>query len=79
MLDMLEVKSPFAAGLSVLLGVHGLRSGSLSLSGAFAAIVAGDLTLGLPDLRLFGALLIAFYLAGSRATKGAQSRLASQL
>lgn len=63
------IRSPVSAALSVLLGLHGLRSGSLDVSGALAAIVAGDLTLGVPDIKLFGVLMIAFYLAGSRATK----------
>lgn len=59
---------PGSAGLALLLGTHGLRKGSLAPSGAIAATVLGFLTLACPS-RLHGALLLAFYFAGSRATK----------
>ncbi|GAA5957936.1 hypothetical protein JCM3765_006210 [Sporobolomyces pararoseus] len=54
--------------LSTLLALRGLRSTSLSKSGAVAALVYGYVTLASP-LRLFGVCLLGFYLAGSKATK----------
>jgi len=59
---------PGSAGLALLLGTHGLRKGSLAPSGAIAASALGFLTLASP-LRVFGVTLLAFYFAGSRATK----------
>lgn len=50
------------------LASHGLRKGSLSLSGAIAAFLVGYGHLANP-VRAFGTALIFFYLAGSRATK----------
>ncbi|GAA5883008.1 hypothetical protein JCM16303_006787 [Sporobolomyces ruberrimus] len=54
--------------ISTLLALRGLRSTSLSTSGAIAALAFGYATLASP-LRLFGVCLLGFYLAGSRATK----------
>ncbi|GAA5841006.1 hypothetical protein JCM3766R1_006636 [Sporobolomyces carnicolor] len=54
--------------LAILLAARGLRSTSLSRSGAVAALVLGYVTLASP-LRLFGTCLLGFYLAGSKATK----------
>ena len=59
---------PGSAALALLLGTHGLRKGSLSPSGAIAAAILGFLTLASP-LRVYGVSLLAFYFAGSRATK----------
>lgn len=59
---------PVALGLAAILATHGLRKGSLSISGAAAAFLVGYLTLANP-FPGFGVVLIAFYLAGSRATK----------
>jgi uncharacterized membrane protein len=53
---------------SLLVAFRGLRSGSLSPSGALAAGVLGWLALGNP-LALWGSCLLAFYGAGSKATK----------
>ena len=63
----LELHLPSLA-LSTLLALRGLRSTSLSKSGAVAALVYGYVTLASP-LRLFGVCLLGFYLAGSKATK----------
>lgn len=60
--------SPAALGVALLLSGHGLRKGSLSLSGAATAFLAGYAHLANP-LKLFGVSLIVFYLLGSRATK----------
>lgn len=60
--------SPGSLGVALLLAGHGLRKGSLSLSGAAAAFIAGYFHLANP-LKLFGFSLILFYLLGSRATK----------
>lgn len=54
--------------LALLLAAHGLRKGSLSTSGAIAAVAAGFATMGNPSAA-FGVMLIVFYLTGSRATK----------
>jgi uncharacterized membrane protein len=59
---------PIALGIAFLLASHGLRKGSLSKGGAVGAFVAGYAHLANP-LKLFGVLLIAFYLIGSRATR----------
>ena len=53
---------------ATLLSVHGLRSRSLSLSGAITAFVVGFSILAVP-VRTIGITLIVFYLTGSRATK----------
>ncbi|GAA5941316.1 DUF92 domain-containing protein [Sporobolomyces koalae] len=54
--------------ISALAALRGLRSTSLSASGATAAFFFGYTTLASP-LRLFGVCLLGFYLAGSKATK----------
>jgi uncharacterized membrane protein len=54
--------------IATLLSVHGLRSRSLSLSGAITAFVVGFSMLAVP-VRTIGVTLIVFYLIGSRATK----------
>ena len=54
--------------LALLISLRGLRSSSLSPSGALAALLFGYLSLALP-LRLFGVTLLGFYFAGSEATK----------
>ncbi|GAA6006698.1 hypothetical protein JCM11491_003150 [Sporobolomyces phaffii] len=54
--------------VSALLALRGVRSTSLSTSGAVAAFVCGYVTLASP-LRVFGVCLLGFYLAGSKATK----------
>ena len=59
--------------LSLLLSVHGYRKRSLSPSGAISAFLIGFITMSVP-LRIFGVTLIAFYLAGSRATKIGKAR-----
>ena len=59
---------PGSAALALLLGTHGLRKGSLAPSGAVAAAVVGFLTLACSS-RVFGVCLLAFFFAGSRATK----------
>ncbi|KAK0537316.1 hypothetical protein OC842_001686 [Tilletia horrida] len=59
---------PVAALLTVLIAAHGWRKGSLSVSGALGALIAGYGTLANP-LPTFGVLLLVFYLTGSRATK----------
>ena len=59
---------PIAILIAALLGVHGLRKGSLSRSGAIGAFIAGYGHFANP-LKVFGVTLIAFYLLGSRATK----------
>ena len=58
----------FALLLATLLSVHGLRKRSLSPSGAVTAFVVGFGMMSV-KLHVFGVGLIAFYLAGSRATK----------
>ncbi|KIK38176.1 hypothetical protein CY34DRAFT_406067 [Suillus luteus UH-Slu-Lm8-n1] len=55
-------------GIATLLSVHGLRSRSLSFSGAVTAFVVGFSILAAP-VRTMGVTLIVFYLIGSRATK----------
>jgi len=57
-----------ALALALLLALRGLRSTSLSKSGAVAALLYGYTTLASP-LRVFGVCLLGFYLAGSKATK----------
>lgn len=59
---------PFPLALAVYLGASGYRKGSLSANGAITASVVGYATMANP-FPGFGCLLIAFYLAGSRATK----------
>lgn len=59
---------PGALALASLLAGHGLRKGSLSSSGAIAALTVGYLSLANP-VKAFGFTLLLFYLAGSRATK----------
>lgn len=59
---------PVALLLALLLAAHGLRKGSLSQDGAITAFLAGYAHLANP-IKLFGVLLIGFYLIGSRATK----------
>ncbi|GBE82890.1 hypothetical protein SCP_0412770 [Sparassis crispa] len=54
--------------LAAGLGLQGLRTRSLSPSGALAAFVVGFTMMAVP-LRVFGVSLIVFYLVGSRATK----------
>ncbi|OJA20971.1 hypothetical protein AZE42_09176 [Rhizopogon vesiculosus] len=61
--------------IAVLLSVHGLRSRSLSLSGAITAFVVGFSILAVP-VRTIGVTLIVFYLIGSRATKYGKKRKA---
>lgn len=65
---------PFGSGaLALLLSVHGLRSKSLSPSGAGGAFVVATIMMAVP-LRIFGISCIAFYLLGSRATKLGKKR-----
>lgn len=59
---------PLALLVAVALSLHGYRKGSLSPSGAVAALVIGYATLANPVLA-FGVTLLTFYLVGSRATK----------
>ena len=59
---------PVAAAIATILAAHGLRQGSLSLSGAVAAWFVGYAHLANP-VKVFGVGLVFFYLAGSRATK----------
>ena len=54
--------------LALYFGLSGVRKGSLSPSGGIAAFIVGFTMMTIP-LRVFGASLIVFYLAGSRATK----------
>lgn len=54
--------------IATVLAAHGLRKGSLSFSGAVAALLVGYFHLACP-LKYFGVSLIAFYLIASRATK----------
>ena len=54
--------------IAALLSLHGLRSRSLSVSGAVVAFMVGFSTLAVP-VRTIGVTLIVFYLIGSRATK----------
>ncbi|TNY18730.1 integral membrane protein DUF92-domain-containing protein [Rhodotorula diobovata] len=53
---------------AVLVAVRGLRSASLSPSGALAASILGYAALASP-LKVFSACLLGFYFAGSKATK----------
>ncbi|KAI9176138.1 hypothetical protein H9P43_006503 [Blastocladiella emersonii ATCC 22665] len=57
-----------ATGLSLALGAHGLRKRSLAPSGAAAGVAVGLATFSRAD-PVFGAVLLAFYLSGSRVTK----------
>ncbi|BGP20708.1 hypothetical protein JCM10213v2_008871 [Rhodosporidiobolus nylandii] len=57
-----------ALAIAVSVAGKGHKSGSLSRSGALAAAAAGYAALANP-LGLWGACLLGFYLAGSRATK----------
>lgn len=59
---------PGAALTAALVAVRGLRSHSLSTSGALAAALLGYAALA-SDLKVFAACLLGFYFAGSRATK----------
>jgi uncharacterized membrane protein len=59
---------PLALLAAATLSVHGYRKGSLSSSGAFAALFVGYFTLANP-ISAFGLTLLSFYLIGSRATK----------
>ncbi|CDZ98426.1 Predicted membrane protein [Phaffia rhodozyma] len=59
---------PLAFGLASYLANSGRKKGSLSTSGALGAWVVGYFTMA-NDLHLFGALMIVFYLLGSKATK----------
>lgn len=61
--------------LALYLGSSGVRKGSLAPSGGLAAVLVGFTMLSVP-LRAFGAALIAFYLAGSKATKHGAARKA---
>ncbi|EGO23091.1 hypothetical protein SERLADRAFT_471800 [Serpula lacrymans var. lacrymans S7.9] len=63
-------------GFATALSLHGLRSRSLSPSGAAAAFTVGFLTLAAP-VRAIGISLIVFYLLGSRATKYGKKRKAT--
>ncbi|ORZ33096.1 integral membrane protein DUF92-domain-containing protein [Catenaria anguillulae PL171] len=61
--------------LSLLLAVHGLRKKSLSTSGAAAGLLVGLITFNHPH-PVFGVILVAFYLSGSRVTKiGRETKL----
>jgi uncharacterized membrane protein len=51
-----------------VLALHGLKSKSLSISGALAATVVGLVTFS-RELWLFWVVLLVFYLLGSRVTK----------
>jgi uncharacterized membrane protein len=61
--------------VATLLSVHGLRSRSLSFSGAVTAFVVGFSILAVP-VRTIGVTLIIFYFIGSRATKYGKKRKA---
>ncbi|KAG1750648.1 integral membrane protein DUF92-domain-containing protein [Suillus paluster] len=61
--------------IAALLSGHGLRSRSLSFSGAITAFVVGFSMLAVP-VRTIGVTLFAFYLIGSRATKYGKKRKA---
>ncbi|KAG7094917.1 hypothetical protein E1B28_005723 [Marasmius oreades] len=54
--------------LASLLGIHGIRKKSLSLSGAATAFLVG-LSVFAGHVRVFGVACVVFYLTGSRATK----------
>ncbi len=54
--------------IALLLSAHGLRKKSLSSSGALTALIVGFLAMT-GGTRVFGVMLIGFYLVGSRATK----------
>ncbi|KAL2916568.1 hypothetical protein HK105_204001 [Polyrhizophydium stewartii] len=56
------------AAIVLWLGVNGVRKKSLSPSGAVAAMVLGAVVFSHPS-RLFGVVLLAFYLSSSRLTK----------
>lgn len=59
---------PGALLTAALLAGHGLRKGSLAVSGALAALAVGYISLATP-LRSCGITLLAFYFVGSRATR----------
>ncbi|KPV72996.1 uncharacterized protein RHOBADRAFT_55242 [Rhodotorula graminis WP1] len=59
---------PGALVTAALVAVRGLRSHSLSTSGALAALVLGYLALANP-VKVYAACLLGFYFAGSKATK----------
>ncbi|GAA5839883.1 hypothetical protein JCM9279_005194 [Rhodotorula babjevae] len=59
---------PAAALTAALVAVRGLRSHSLSTSGAIAAALLGYAALA-NNLKVFAACLLGFYFAGSKATK----------
>lgn len=61
--------------VATILSVHGLRSRSLSFSGATTAFMVGFSILAVP-VRTVGVTLIVFYLIGSRATKYGKKRKA---
>jgi len=54
--------------VALYLSVNGYRKGSLSFSGAFAALIVGFVIMSAP-LRVFGVTLIVFYLVGSKVTR----------
>ena len=68
---------PVAALIALALALHGYRKGSLSDSGAVAAFLVGYLHLANP-LKVFGVVLIGFYLVGSRVTKVSRAPLATR-
>lgn len=57
----------FAVAVAVAVSRRGLRKGSLSRSGALAALVVGSFALG--TAAFTGAVLLAFYFSGSAATR----------
>ncbi|CEQ41094.1 SPOSA6832_02770, partial [Sporobolomyces salmonicolor] len=59
---------PVSLLVALLMALRGLRSSSLSHSGALTAFLLGYLTLA-NSLRVFGVCLLGFYLAGSKATR----------
>ncbi|KAG0707274.1 integral membrane protein DUF92-domain-containing protein [Suillus ampliporus] len=59
--------------IAALVGVHGLRSRSLSFSGAVTAFVVGFSMLAVP-VRTIGVTLLVFYFIGSKATKYGKKR-----
>ncbi|GAA5970915.1 hypothetical protein JCM21900_000571 [Sporobolomyces salmonicolor] len=59
---------PVSLLVALLMALRGLRSSSLSRSGALTAFLLGYLTLA-NSLRVFGVCLLGFYLAGSKATR----------
>ncbi|KAI8850272.1 integral membrane protein DUF92-domain-containing protein [Chytridium lagenaria] len=58
----------WAAFLCALLAIHGVRKGSLSKSGAAAAVLVGLATFTHPSV-VFTIILLTFYLSSSRLTK----------